>query len=94
MSDVLLVFLYALATAIATGLGALPFLFVRNLSDRAVALSNAVAAGLMLGASFGLVSEGTGHGRGEAVVGAVLGVLFILGPQRVPGEQDEEERVF
>ena len=94
MSDVLLVFLYALATAIATGLGALPFLFVRNLSDRAVALSNAVAAGLMLGASFGLVSEGTGHGRVETVVGAVLGVLFILGTQRVLGEQDEEELVF
>lgn len=94
MSDVLLVFLYALATAVATGLGALPFLFVRNLSDRAVALSNAVAAGLMLGASFGLVSEGTGHGRMETVVGAVLGVLFILGTQRVLGEQDEEELVF
>ena len=52
MIDVWLVFLYALATAVATGLGALPFLFVSTISSRVVALSNAVAAGLMLGASF------------------------------------------
>ena len=94
MSDWLLVFVYALATAIATGLGALPFLFVRTVSDRFVAYSNAVAAGLMLGASFGLVSEGIGHGRLETLGGAVLGVVFILMTQRVLGDQDEEELVF
>lgn len=94
MSDVVLVFLYALATALATGLGALPFLFVRDLSERAVAYSNAVAAGLMLGASFGLVSEGTTHGRVETIVGALIGVLFILATQRVLGDRDEEEVVF
>ncbi|MFW5947419.1 MAG: ZIP family metal transporter [Gemmatimonadota bacterium] len=93
MSDVTLVFLYALATALATGLGALPFLFVRTLSDRAVAYSNAVAAGLMLGASFGLVAEGTGHGRLETVAGGLLGVLFILATQRYLEGRDEEELV-
>ena len=94
MSDWLLVFLYALATAIATGLGALPFLFVKEISERVVAWSNAIAAGLMLGASFGLVSEGTVHGRWETVAGALVGVLFILGTQRLLGDQDEEELVF
>lgn len=94
MSDVLLVFLYALATALATGLGAIPFVFVRTMSDRAVAYANATAAGLMLGASFGLVGEGTGHGRVETVVGALLGVIFILGTQRVLGERAEEDVVF
>jgi ZIP family zinc transporter len=94
MSDVVLVFLYALITALATGLGALPFLFVRTLSQRAIAYSNAVAAGLMLGASFGLVSEGTGYGRIETVVGGVLGVVFILLTQRFLGDRDEEELVF
>ena len=93
MSDVTLVFLYALGTAVATGLGALPFLFVRRLSDRVVAYSNAVAAGLMLGASFGLVAEGTGHGRVQTVVGALVGVLFILVTQRYL-DRDEEEVVF
>jgi zinc transporter ZupT len=94
VSDVLLVFLYALLTALATGLGAIPFLFVRTVSDRAVSLSNAVAAGLMLGASFGLVSEGTVHGQVETVLGALLGVAFILVTQRVLGDRDEEEVVF
>lgn len=94
MNPILLVFLYALATAVATGFGALPFLFVRTLSPRVVAYSNAVAAGLMLGASFGLVSEGTGYGRGETLAGALLGVGFILLTQRFLGDQDEEEMVF
>jgi len=94
VSDWLLVFLYALATAVATGLGAIPFLFVRAVSDRFVAYANAIAAGLMLGASFGLVSEGIVHGRLETLGGAVLGVIFILVTQRVLGDQDEEELVF
>jgi zinc transporter ZupT len=87
----LLVFLCALGTAVATGLGALPFLFVRTLSDRFVAYANAVAAGLMLGASFGLVSEGTLYGRGATLGGALLGVAFILLTQHVLEGKSEEE---
>lgn len=90
----MLVFLYALATALATGLGALPFLFVRNVSDRWIAYANAVAAGLMMGASFGLVSEGTQHGRVETLAGGFAGVVFILLTQRVLGERAEEDLVF
>jgi ZIP family zinc transporter len=88
------VFLYALATALATGLGALPFLFVRTLSARVVAYSNAVAAGLMLGASFGLVSEGTLYGRAGTLGGVVVGVVFILLTQRLLGEHPDEELMF
>lgn len=94
MTDVGLVFVFAMATALATGLGAVPFFFVRTVSDEFVAYSNAVAAGLMLGASFGLVAEATGHGRAETVVGGLLGVLFILATQRVLDERREEEAVF
>ena len=94
MNDVTLVFLYALATALATGLGALPFLFVRNVSDGFVAYANAIAAGLMLGASFGLVAEGSEYGAGQTVAGALLGVLFILGVQKALGDRDEDELVF
>lgn len=94
MSDWVLVFLYALATALATGLGAIPFLFVKEVSDRVVAYSNAIAAGLMLGASFGLVSEGTVHGRWETLGGALLGVVFILVTQHLLADYDEEELVF
>ncbi len=75
--------IFGLATALATGLGAIPFVFLRNLSPRAVAVSTALAAGLMLGASFGLVAEGTAHGSWETLVGAVAGVAFILVAQRM-----------
>lgn len=94
MNAALMVFLYALVTALATGLGAVPFLFVRTLSDRAMAYANAVAAGLMLGASFGLVSEGTLYGRAPTLGGALVGVAFILLTQRfLEGKSEEELRL-
>jgi zinc transporter ZupT len=77
-SPVVLVFTYGLITALATGVGALPFVFVRELSPRVVAQANAVASGLMLGASFGLVAEGTGYGAWQTLLGGVVGVAFIL----------------
>lgn len=82
MADWQLVGFYGLLTALATGLGALPFLFVRTVSTRAVAYANAVAAGLMLGACFGLIREGTEHGDWQTLVGALLGLAFILGTER------------
>ncbi len=82
MSPSLLVFLYALSTALATGLGALPFLFVKAMSPRGIAYSNALAAGLMLGASFGLMSEGTDAGAAQTVTGGLVGVLGILAVRR------------
>ena len=88
------VFLYALATALATGLGALPFLFVRQLSRRVVAASNAVAAGLMLGASLGLVAEGAQRGGWRTYVGVNLGILFIVVAQRLLGNHDPEIGAF
>ena len=85
-----LVFLYALGTALSTGLGALPFAFTSSVSDRAVARANALAAGLMLGASFGLIVEGAHRGGWETFVGANLGVLFILATERLLGGHDLE----
>ena len=78
MSQTALVFWYAMITALATGLGAAPFAIVRKLSPAAAAWANAVASGLMLGASFGLVAEGTRYGPTPTVIGATVGVLFIL----------------
>ena len=88
--DVVRVFLYALATAISTGLGALPFLAVRDLSPRAMATANAIAAGLMLGASIGLLAEGERMGAGATFVGALLGVAFVLLTQRLMGDREPE----
>ncbi len=77
------VFLYGLVTALATGLGALPFAFVRSLSPRTIAYANASASGLMLGACFGLVGEGSRYGSAQTVTGGLVGVIFILLTQRL-----------
>lgn len=81
------VFGYALLTALATGLGALPFAFVGAVSRRATAIANALAAGLMLGASFALVVEGSRYGPGATEVGALLGVAFVVAAERVLRDQ-------
>ena len=78
MSHPALVFWYAMITALATGFGAVPFAFTRALSPAGAAWANAVASGLMLGASFGLVAEGPRYGPTPTVVGSTAGVLFIL----------------
>jgi zinc transporter ZupT len=72
------VFFAALATAIATGLGALPFLVVRDMSRRWEAIGNAVAAGLMIAASLGLIREGLNIGVWRTLLGMGLGAVFML----------------
>jgi zinc transporter ZupT len=79
------VFAAALATAIATGLGALPFLFVHHVSRRWLGISNALAAGFMIGASGGLVYEGKGFGGGRTLAGLAAGVVFIALTTRLLG---------
>lgn len=76
------VFAYGLITALATGLGALPFAFLREVSARTVAWTQAIASGLMLGASFGLILEGSAYGTAQTVAGGALGVIFILAGQK------------
>lgn len=78
MAEPVRVFLFALLTAAATGLGALPFLLFENPSRGWLGVSNALAAGLMLAASFGLVYEGVVYGLWRTVLGMVLGLLFIV----------------
>jgi len=89
-SPVGLVFLYGLITAAATGLGALPFLFLRRVSPRNVAIANALASGLMLGASSGLLLEGARYGSRQTVVGGALGVAFILAGERLLARREVE----
>ena len=79
-----LVFLYGLLTAIATGFGALPFLFVSNVAPRTVAIAESIAAGLMLGASTGLLLEGAHFGMPQTLMGAAAGLVFIVFGRRAP----------
>jgi len=87
------VFLFAVLTAIATGLGALPFVFVKELPRRWLGASNAVAAGLMLAASFGLLYEGVRHGLLRTLAGALTGLAFIVLVRKLL-QRDEHPVVF
>jgi zinc transporter ZupT len=81
--SVVTVFIAAMITAIATGLGALPFLFVKNISKQWLGIGNSLAAGLMLGASLGLIYEGIQFDLLRVVVGMVLGLLLVVGANRL-----------
>jgi ZIP family zinc transporter len=77
MDPLILVFLAALLTALATGLGPLPFAFWRDMSPKAVSICNGIAAGLMIAASFSLLQEGAALSPIRTVLGLVGGFLFI-----------------
>jgi zinc transporter ZupT len=72
------VFIAASITAIATGFGALPFLFVKNIDKRWLGYGNALAAGLMLGASIGLIWEGYQYDIIKLGIGMVLGLALVV----------------
>ena len=71
------VFVAASLTALATGLGALPFFVFRQMSRSWLGISNSIAAGFMLGASAALFWEGADIGVGRTALGALVGVAFI-----------------
>ncbi len=77
MSDLFLVFFYALLTALATGLGALPFAFIKKITPRVISFANAIAAGLMLGASITLIVEGTTMNFIKSILGMLFGIFAI-----------------
>ncbi len=72
------VLLAAGLTALATGLGVIPFLFVRDINRWLLSISNAVAAGLMLAATHSLVSEGSASSPARTLAGVLVGVCLIV----------------
>ena len=73
----------ALITAIMTGVGALPFLFVRTLGQRTIGLSNAAAAGLMMAASHSLIVEGVSIDIVLTLTGVLAGLGAIVVADRI-----------
>lgn len=65
-------------TALCTGLGAIPLLFIRNINNTFLGIGNAAAAGLMLGASIGLIVEGAEYGLTRLGVGIFIGLVLIV----------------
>ncbi len=82
-------------TAVATGFGALPFLFVEDISKRWLGIGNSLAAGLMLGASIGLIVEAVNlENVGQPVIrlliGMGIGVALVYVAQRLLENRDED----
>lgn len=65
-------------TALVTGLGALPFLFIKNINRWWLSIFHAGAAGLMLGASHNLIQEGVHLNSYRTFIGILLGLGLIV----------------
>ena len=76
-ANVTTVFLGALITALATGLGALPFAVVRRPPASWIGLASAAAVGFMTAASLALVVEGGRFDIARTAIGVASGVVFI-----------------
>jgi ZIP family zinc transporter len=80
--DAITVFVVALLTALATGLGAIPLLFARTSGTAALGVANAVASGVMAGASVSLLLQGVDRDSTNALIGVGAGIAFILAASR------------
>jgi len=76
-SNVYVVAFGALVTALATGLGALPFLAVRRPPRTWLGVASAAAVGFMSAASLALLLEGMRFGTIRTIGGVLAGALFI-----------------
>jgi len=85
------VLIYATLTALATGLGALPFFFVRKIDKRWISMGDAFAAGLMLTASFRLIEEGLEYTMWRVLAGITIGTALIYWSRQQLEGRDELE---
>lgn len=64
LENLLLVFVAGLITDLATGLGVIPFFFVKEFSKKRLVILWGLASGIMLSASLlGLIPEGLAAGQ-------------------------------
>ncbi len=91
MDPTLVVFLAALVTALATGLGALPLLAGRDVPRHVLGLADAAAGGLMLAASFALIDEGLALDPVRVLLGLMVGLAAIVLAKRLIDRQTVPE---
>mgnify|MGYP006427261829 CR=1 FL=1 len=88
MQDFVFVFVAGLITALATGLGAIPFFFVKEFSDSWNVALWGIASGIMVSASlFGLINEGLAYAASGLptlmISGLLTGVVLVEVSDRV-----------
>ena len=81
-NSILEIFIYSLITAVATGLGVLPFLFFKKIKKKWLGWAGAMASGIMLAASFRLINEGIDYSLSKTIIGVFIGLVFILLSQK------------
>ncbi len=94
-ANLALVVVAGLATALATGLGAVPFFLVEEFSDRWNVALWGLASGIMVAASlFGLVREGLAYGSPLLLAPGLLAgvVLVIVGHEVIEGVETHPRR--
>ena len=96
LANLTLVFVAGLVTALATGVGALPFFLLEEVSDHWNVVLWGLASGIMLSASvFGLLREGLAAGTlGEIAIGLGTGVLLVVGSHRVLSDVSVNPRQY
>src|SRR6056297_1404075 len=99
LANLVFVFVAGLITALATGLGALPFFIVDDVSDRWNVALWGLASGIMVSASvFGLIFEGLSSANGGSVVGVgagmLVGVVLVVVSHRLISEAEVDPRQY
>jgi zinc transporter ZupT len=89
VSDVLRVAVYASITAVATGLGAVPFFFVKAFPRKVLGWAGGLAAGIMGAASFNLIYEGLNYSPQRTIAGIVIGLIFIALSHRILRQKED-----
>ncbi|MFB6189214.1 MAG: ZIP family metal transporter, partial [Halapricum sp.] len=94
-----LVFVAGLITALATGLGAIPFFLFDEISDRWNVVLWGFASGIMVSASlFGLIREGLANGGDnpalKLVAGLLVGVVLVVVSHRFLEDAEVEPREY
>ncbi len=96
VENLVLVFVAGFVTALATGLGAIPFFFFDSISDRGNVVLWGLSSGIMVSASvFGLIEEGLAEGGpAEILAGMAVGVVLVVVAHNVITNADVDPREY
>lgn len=96
IESLIVVFVAGLITDLATGIGAIPFFFVDDMSDRLLVALWGLAAGIMSAASiFGLIPEGLAAGTNlEVAAGMLVGFGLVIAARKIVGDVDIKPKHF